>query len=562
MSVDVAALLAAHPTREVAIRSADPARREIVGIAVPWGQRADIGGAFTEEFERGAIQNSDGALYFYRHREPIGRVISHRDTDQGWEITAVISATTAGDDALALARDGVLSRHSIGFRFDQYRIDESSDVPHITHTRARVDEVSLVPFPAYEGAVVTGVRETTPTPTIYERGTLMTDALPTPLSPAPPAPTPPAPAPSALSAAPPALVDVRELSAGLDQTRAHMDDLERRLVLAAAPVSPPVADTRSVGEVLQALVRGDEDTIQAYNELQARAYTGGTSADTILRPEWVGDLTRIIDEAAVLAALFSTGTLPDTGNKLEFGQLDTDTTQVTKQRAEGDNLAFGKVTLKTGFADIETFGGYTQLTRREIERSSVNQLDHSMRALAIAAGRRRNILLREFYAAQVAAQITAQNTVRIADNTRYIGWVEAIVDAAEKYTDLGLNLDALVVDKSVFKTIAGLTATDGRPLMSVAGTGTNIIGQLNLKAISGDLASVPVRLNPKQAAAGSAFINSLAIRAYNSPVTSLQDENIINLSKDFSLYFYSAFAAEIPAAIIPVVFGSQTATTS
>src|SRR6218665_2962206 len=200
MSVDVAALLAAHPTREVAIRSADPARREIVGIAVPWGQRADIGGpftekfggggiqnpeggrfffrhrgptgrgvqrggmggAFTEEFERGAIQNSDGALYFYRHREPIGRVISHRDTDQGGEITAVISATTAGDDALALARDGVLSRHSIGFRFDQYRIDESSDVPHITHTRARVDEVSLVPFPAYEGAVVTGVRETTP----------------------------------------------------------------------------------------------------------------------------------------------------------------------------------------------------------------------------------------------------------------------------------------------------------------------------------------------------------------------------------------------------------------
>ena len=32
----------------------------------------------------------------------------------------------------------------------------------------------------------------------------------------------------------------------------------------------------------------------------------------------------------------------------------------------------------------------------------------------------------------------------------------------------------------------------------------------------------------------------------------LQDENIINLSKQWSLYKYAATAVEIPAAIVPV----------
>lgn len=524
---NIEALLAGHSTRALSIRSTDTDRREVTGIAVPWGQRAEIGGWFTEEFERGSIQDSDGALYFYGHREPIGRVVSHRDTDEGWEITAVISNTRAGDDALTLARDGVLGQHSIGFRFDQYEVDESGDVPHITHKRAQVREVSLVPFPAYEGAVVTGVRQSNPAP-IQQRESTMD----------------------------PETTDIAELARSVDETRDAVTELERRFALDAQRPDEPVADTRSAGEFLQALARGDEDAVRAYNDLQQRAYTGGTSADTIALPAWVGDLTRIIDEAAVLAALFSTGTLPDTGNKLEYGQLKSDTSQVTEQANEGDDLAYGKVVLETKFADIHTFGGYTQLTRREIERSSVNQLDHSLRALAIAAGRRRNISLRAHYAAAVAAQVTAGNTVAVVDDSKYIEWVSAIVDAAEKFTDLGLGLDALVTDKTVFKTIAGLTATDGRPLMTVSGTGTNVIGELNVKAISGELASVPVRLNPKQAAPGASFVNKLAIRAYNSPVTSLQDENIINLSKDFSLYFYSAIADEIPAAIVPIKFGA------
>jgi hypothetical protein len=36
----------------------------------------------------------------------------------------------------------------------------------------------------------------------------------------------------------------------------------------------------------------------------------------------------------------------------------------------------------------------------------------------------------------------------------------------------------------------------------------------------------------------------------------LQDSNIINLSQSFSVYFYAAFADEIPGAIVPLTLGA------
>lgn len=56
------------------------------------------------------------------------------------------------------------------------------------------------------------------------------------------------------------------------------------------------------------------------------------------------------------------------------------------------------------------------------------------------------------------------------------------------------------------------------------------------------------------ASAAGAFANSRALRSYVAPVTRLQDENIINLSKQYSVYNYAAFAPEIPAALVPIAF--------
>ena len=53
-----------------------------------------------------------------------------------------------------------------------------------------------------------------------------------------------------------------------------------------------------------------------------------------------------------------------------------------------------------------------------------------------------------------------------------------------------------------------------------------------------------------------AFYNREAMRTYETPLVQLQDENIINLSRQFSVYRYGAVAAEIPTGLVPLKIGA------
>lgn len=526
--------------RELHVREVNTDTRTFTGIAVPYDQQVPISdwfGDYNETFARGSVQDSDDALLFWRHSDPIGRITSNRDTDEGWEVTCSISQTPLGDEAYTLLRDGVVTSMSVGFQgITSERDDETGD---ITRTAVRVREVSLVPIPAYDGAVVTDVRHRQPAPdrqpaAHQNREDTMPEDLLT--------------------------------RADLNALSERFDDLQRGLpdMINQRP-SVPVADTRSAGQVLQALVRGDEDTVRSYEDLLQRAYDGGVVADDgTLRPAWVGDLTRLIEDNSILSGIFSTGTLPSTGTLLEFGELDSNTTKVGVQEHEGDNLVYGNVKVKTRTAPVQTVGGYSTLSRQAIERSSVNMLDLTLRAMAIAAGRNKNVALRAFVAALRAKRITldtpnARTTVTIADKEKYTGWVGGIIDAAGLYEDQGLSLDALLVDKATFKGLANLTDTTGRPLMTVTGTGVNAVGSIAPEALGGNLAGVTVRVDPKQADDTPQFVNKLAVRAYNSPLASLTDSNIVNLTQAYSVYYYTALADEVPGGLIPVVAEDPTA---
>ncbi len=511
-------------TRQMQVRAVTDAR-EFDGIAVPWDSPTEIhdwDGDYIETFARGAVQDSDNALVVYRHDEPIGRLIRAADSDAGWEITGRLSETATANDAYTLLRDGVVAGLSVGFTpIESVRTVDNDGTVHITRTKVKVDEVSTVPFAAYEPARVTAVRSATS---------------------APPAPTQETDMPDTLT------------RADLAPIEQHLDEVSRTLALVRAgqPQLPTSSRFRTAGHILKAIVAGDEEAIREYNQTLERAWTGGVVADTTPQDVWVGDLTRLVNEAAVLASLFASGSLPEQGMTLEYGVLDVNGIDVAEQAAEGDDLTFGKISTKPENAEVHTYGGYTSLSRKAIERGNVNLLNHSLNALALAAGRRRNTVWRTIYAAAVAAQVAAGNKVVVADGDDWTAWLDAVVDAAEKYTDLGLGIDALVTDKTIFKRMAKMAGADGRPIMTVTGSGLNVVGTLNVKAIQGEFASIPVRLNPKQAAPGASFVNQLAIREYTSPIAQLQDENIVNLTKDFSVYFYGAHAVEIPAAIVPV----------
>lgn len=505
--------------RSIELRS-DAENGTVEGYAIRYDDTANIGGRYSERVERGAIQDSGAIKFFWNHSEPIGRVIESEDRDDGFWIKARVSDTAAGRDALTLLRDGVIDKFSIGFAPVEHREDEDGV---LVRTAIDLREVSAVPFPAYANASVSQVRAAdSATPDALKEATLVTDTATNP---------------------------------DLSEVRETIEDLERRMsAFTAAPRDEEVVEHRSAGTLLRAAVKGDDSALASLNDVQERAYTGGVLADggSTLKKGWVGDLTRFVESNSSLRGLFATGTLPDEGNYIEYAELASNSVVVGKQAAEGDPLPYGKITLTTKTAPVSTFGGYIQLSRQAIERSSINILDASFRAQAIATGKAVNNSFRTVFTETYSTQLAAGNKVGISQLDAPVEeWLEAVVDAAVRFDAEGLSMDALVVTADIYKALLTLTDAEGRPVFLVTGNGTNNVGTADLIGLSGNLAGLRVVLDPGQPlAAVAAFVNRNAIRSYVSPVTRLQDTNVINLTEDFSLYYYAAFAAEIPAGVV------------
>lgn len=510
---------------DVLIRARDEGR-EFTGIGVPYGETIDLWGQ-RERFEPGSIDlNRDDVptLVLWRHDEPIGTITSGKDTPEGYEITGRLSDTPRGREAATLLKDGVITRMSIGFRPEEYRIEhegEPTDPETIVHTKVRALEFSLVPFPAYSNAKITTVRHSNPH---TEKGATMNNA--------------------------PALT-----RADITPLEEHLQDLERsvkglELNTSAAPSEPR---WRSMGAYLKAVAAGEEDALEFH-----RAFTGQTSNGAIKNETYLGEFIQWVQDRRYLVNLFDRGALPATGMSVDYAQLTDNTLKAGKQSAEGANLPGpGKVALTTKSAPIETYGGWTELSRQVIERSNLPYLDTVMKALGLAYAKATNDALRAKILKVIADR--ANSALTLAD-TKVYGWRDAIIDASEHYTENGFNLEGLLVSKDVFKELQRLEYASV-PAMKV-NSADEFTGTLNLPKADGDLATVPVHcLFGEVPEKTATFYDSAAIKTLensNSP-TQLQDDNIVNLSKQFSLYGYMSVIDPFPQAILPIKLGTPAA---
>ncbi|WP_165215294.1 HK97 family phage prohead protease [Schaalia sp. ZJ1691] len=522
-------------TRETTLRletrSINEDARTVSGLAIPYEDEIELFEGYFETVAKGAYKPLDetksGVKLFWQHSEPIGTVTELVEAEDGLHITARISKTPRGDEAYQLVKDGVIDRFSIGFI--PLESTETSDEAgiHVLHRSIEIREVSLVSFPAYEKATVQEIRSA-------RKENPMTDSTIKPAT----------------------IEDVAEV-------RSSIDDLSQAVALlrASADTTPAPADTRSAGEVLKALAAGDEATISQVNDLHRRAWNGTTSAadSTMTTPAWIGDLTRLFNAPDPLKGLFSTAPLPAEGMSVEYTELKANSITVAKQASEGADLAMGKIETQEKTAKVETFGGYTSLSRQAIERSRVNILNHHMVGMTLAAAKASAENFATHFATAVKSQAsTALSVAKAASALTWSDLAGVVVDAAAVFTDQALTLDGLVVDKATFKALAALTGTDGRPLMSVSGTGANTAGTMNLTGLAGDLVGIKVIPNLRQTAGSlgagivGAFFNTNAITTYETALVQLQDENIINLTKAFSVYRYSATAATIPSGLVPL----------
>ena len=490
---------------------ADLEERTIVGLAVPYGQSADIGGMYQERFAPGAIASVDDVKLFYGHEEPIGKVVEGRDTEAGYEIVAKVSDTARGNEVLTLMRDGVLNKFSVGFIPEESEKDGST----ITRTKVALKEVSVVPFPAFAGANITEVREEQEAPVAeieneQERGSMSENM---------------------------------EL-----EVRSVIDEVAelRRVVEAGQTSSAPAvagAEIRSQGDFAKKLLKGDAGAVEL-----ARA--ASDSSDTVALAGFVGYINKLIDNNRPTVSSFNRAALPASGLTVEYAAVSANTIAVGEQDPEGEALSFGNLTIASTSADVKTYGGYTSFTKQTIERSSVDYLNTVFQALTIAYANATN-------AAAVANVQGMTYTGKVFDASALTA--EAVVTAIANGAvyikeNAGLAPEFILASPEAYVKL--ITVVDGadRPLVLQNGAGINNLGSANAPGLTGSLLGLPIIVDPQMSANKCYMANSAAITTYESagaPVR-LTDGDITTLTDSVSVYGYMAIARTFEAAIVEI----------
>lgn len=484
------------------------------GVAVPFNQRYDLFAGYAEVIDPDCDFGGRTVKISRDHGELIGKVIDITRNDTGLMIRAKLSDTQLARETVQLVRDGVCDSFSIGFKPVENRIVESDDGVTEVHRR-KVDliEVAVTGTPAYPSATITSQR-TINQPNESEEP--MTDEL------------------------------AKRFDKLETETRNAIASLKTNI-----PEPSPLlgGQWRSMGDYLHALSDGSEEAARFQDETRDAI----TSPDINNQTQWVADQIRLVQSRRSVANLFVHSALPATGLKVEYLTLGTNTMKVAQQANETGTLATGKITLSSQAATVATYGGYTTLSQQVIDRSTTPALDTALRALTLAYSN----AIEDAARAYLKTAITGADTNKVETPAAPAAmtadqWIEAIIEAAEAVDSRGASLGSLVVGKDVFTAMAKLTRS-GNALMDVSGKGSDTLGSLDLSGVTADLFRVPVRMMPAAAANTAVFLDPQALTLWESGGPfQLQQQNIKNLTGDYSVYGYAAFGTTFPGGITPL----------
>lgn len=494
-------------TRSVELRLDNLEERTITGIAVPYGQDANIGGAYIERFAPGAIDTVEDVKLFYGHETPIGVVTAGRDADGGFEITAKVSETSLGNDVLTLMRDGALNKFSVGF----VPIEQVQDGKTVTRTKVALKEVSVVPFPAYAGASITEVREesTSELPITNESESELENNIE---------------------------LDVRSVQDEVAELRRVVESS----VAPVAPAAPEYMNYRSFGEFVQGFAKGEAAAVEL-------ARTASTSADTYAAPGYIGYINKLIDANRPSWNVWSKAPLPATGMTVEYAAITANTLAVGEQDPENEALSFGNLTIDNVSATVKTYGGYTQVSKQAVLRGSVDYVGVVFDALAVAYANATNTAAK---AAIAALDFTGK--VMDLDGGTAASVIEGLIDGV-KYikANSGLNAEFILCSPDSYKYFMKIADSAGRPIVNVNRDGANTFATAN-NDLTGSIWGIPVVVDPTLGTGLAYLANSKALTVLeaNGSGTRLTSQDVSTLTDTLSLYGFAAITVPFESAIV------------
>ncbi|WEV67965.1 HK97 family phage prohead protease [Bifidobacterium sp. ESL0769] len=523
--------------------------RTVEGLAVPFNRTIDTWDSGPETFDPDCVFDGlDEAKLCYQHGELIGTITNAESRDDGLHIQARIADTETGRDVVALLDEGALDSLSVGFVPEESEKDRDG----ITHRKkVRLMETSLVSWPAYQDAKLTDHRseeqskEENPQPTKEREQEMPTNE------------------------------QFEKILGRLDA----QDETLRKLQAMPSKSKPAVfgSEFRSSGEFLKALATGDERAADLYGRMQKRDWNGATigvgtgddgnpiNDDTDSQAVWVAGLVRILTIKRRITNLIDHKALPSEGMKLDYNVLTSDTTKTGEQTKEGEKLPYGKITLGDKSAKVLTYGGYTSISRQTIERSTTDYLSFLMTALVNSYAKNSEQGSRDALYGAIK-DVDAGDMLTINKGLAGVkpnDWIGMFVDASEEFDERNASLEYLGVSSDVFKAIACLT-DNGDRFMNVSGSGVNQLGTIDIKGITGDLLHLPVQLMPNATPGTACFLDHTAVTMWESPNAPfrLQQDNILNLTRDYSVYGYAAHGTTFPDGLLPIKFADSGSTQS
>ena len=498
-------------TRNIELRLDDVEERTITGLAVPFNEDANIGGAYIERFVPGAIDSVEDVKLFYGHETPIGVVTSGRDTEQGFEITAKVSETSLGNDVLTLMRDGALNKFSVGF----VPVEQTRDGQTITRTKVSLKEVSVVPFPAFAGANITEVREEAlePAEDIQIPSNTKESELENNIE-----------------------LDVRSVQDEVAELRRVVEST----VAPAVPAAPGYMAYRSFGEYVQGFAKGEEAAIEL-----ARA--ASTSADTYAAPGYIGYINKLIESNRPSWNVWSKAVLPATGMTVEYAAITANTLAVGEQDPENEALSFGNLTIDNVSAAVKTYGGYTTVSKQAVLRGSVDYTGIVFDALAVAYANATNAAAK---AAIAALDFTGK--VMDLDGGTAASVIEGLIDGV-KYikANSGLNAEFILCSPDSYKYFMKIADSSGRPIVNVNRDGANTFATAN-NDLTGSIWGIPVVVDPTLGTGLAYLANSRALQVLeaNGSGTRLSAQDVSTLTDTLSLYGFAAITVPFESAIV------------
>ena len=514
-------LIASQVTIDAA--AGEAGRREITGIAVPYGVAATVADGTSVIFEAGSLPVDGKAPRLYMNHDAtnaIGIVTERVDTPEGMMFTAKISKTQAGDEALILAMDGVLDSVSVGVNPIKYTTAKDGTV---TVTAADWIELSLVPVPAFAGAIITDIAASIPQDE-PEISTIETE------------PT---------------------------QETETMSEVTIPAVEATIPTAPIFAQAKrkfvmpTAGEYLAAMHAGGDtfhNVNAAYKEavrdqqtaLQAAAGDVLTTDTPGLLPVPVlGPVFQDLNFVRPVVTAFGARSMPNTPSKTFTRPTITTHTSAATQ-TEGSAVSATTMVIAANTVTKTTVAGQVTLTMQDMSFTDPASMDIILNDLAGEYLIKTDDIAAD---ALVAGKTASGSTWTVTDNDPS-SLIQSLYDAAREITeDNNYFPTHLCVSPDVWQKLGSQLDGSKRPVLGYVTDG--IIGQNSIGKVGGmgynnmDVMGLKLVVDNNFAAGTMLVVYAPGFEIYEAQQGVLSIANPSTLSRTFSYYgYFSTFVAK------------------